>query len=74
MGCYGRRHDINEFNALRQGGRMVPHYEAHLMELLQYDPHLNTDKLKVNKFLFSLNGNIRAKGRILMPQTLHDAI
>jgi hypothetical protein len=44
------------------------------MELLRYDPHLNTNNLKVNKFLFGLNYNIHAKVRILMPQTFHDAI
>jgi hypothetical protein len=44
------------------------------MELLRYAPHLNTEKLKVNKFVFGLNFNIRAKVRILMPQTLHDAV
>jgi hypothetical protein len=65
---------LNEFNALRQGGRMVPEYEAHFMELLRYAPHLNTEKLKVNKFVFGLNVNIRVKVRILMPQTLHDAV
>jgi hypothetical protein len=52
----------------------VPEYEAHFMELLWYALHLNTEKLKVNRFMFGLNGNIRAKVRILMPQTLHDAI
>jgi hypothetical protein len=65
---------LNEFNALRQGGRMVPEYEAHFMELLRYAPHLNTEKLKVNKFVFGLNVSIRAKVRILMPQTLHDVV
>jgi hypothetical protein len=44
------------------------------MELLRYALHLNTEKLKVNRFLFGLNVNIHAKVRILMPQTLHDAI
>jgi hypothetical protein len=44
------------------------------MELFRYAPHLNTNKLKVNKFVFGLNFNIHAKVRILMPQTLHDAI
>jgi hypothetical protein len=44
------------------------------MELLRYAPHLNTEKLKVNKFVFGLNFNIRVKVRILMPQTLHDAV
>jgi hypothetical protein len=53
---------------------MVPEYEAHFMELLRYAPHLNTEKLKVNRFLFGLNVNIRAKVRILMPQTLHDVV
>jgi hypothetical protein len=38
------------------------------MEFLRYAPHLNTEKLKVNKFVFGLNYNIRAKVRILMPQ------
>jgi hypothetical protein len=44
------------------------------MELLRYALHLNTEKLKVNRFLFGLNVSIRAKVRILMPQTLHDVI
>ena len=44
------------------------------MELLWYAPHLNTEKLKVNKFVFGLNDIIRAKVRILMPQTFHDVI
>jgi hypothetical protein len=65
---------LNEFNTLRQGGRMVPEYEARFMELLWYALHLNTEKLKVNRFVFGLNGSIRAKVRILMPQTLHDVI
>jgi hypothetical protein len=43
------------------------------MELLQYSPHLSTEKLKVKKFVFGLNSNIRVKVRILMPQTLHNA-
>jgi hypothetical protein len=51
----------------------VPEYEEHFMEMLQYDPHLNTKKLKVNKFVFGLNVNICAKVSILIPQTLHDA-
>jgi hypothetical protein len=51
----------------------VPEYEARFMELLQYDPHHNTKKLKVNRFMFGLNDNLRAKVRILMPETLHDA-
>ena len=45
---------------------MVPKYEAHFMKLLRYAPHLNTEKLKVNRFVFSLNGSIRAKVRIMM--------
>ena len=52
----------------------MPEYEAHFMELLRYAPHLNTDKLKVNRFVFGLNGSLRAKVRILMPQTLHDVV
>jgi hypothetical protein len=65
---------LNEFNALRQGDHMVPEYEAHFMDLLQYAPHLNIKKLKVNKFVFGLNFNIHAKVRILMPQKLHDVV
>jgi hypothetical protein len=44
------------------------------MDLLWYAPHLNTEKLKVNQFMFSLNGSLRAKVRILMPQTLHEIV
>jgi hypothetical protein len=44
------------------------------MELIWYALHLSTEKLKVNRFVFSLNDNIREKVRILMPQTLHDVI
>jgi hypothetical protein len=65
---------LNEFNTLQQGGRTVPKYEARFMELLWYAPHLNTKKLKVNGFVFGLNGSLRAKVRILMPQTLHDVV
>jgi hypothetical protein len=65
---------LNEFNALRQEGRTVPEYEACFMELLRYALHLNTEKLKVNRFVFGLNGDLRAKVSILMPQTLHDVI
>ena len=53
---------------------MVPKYEGHFMELLWYAPHLNTDKLKVNKFMFVFNLRIHAKVRIMMPQTLHDVV
>jgi hypothetical protein len=52
---------------------MVLEYEAPFMELLRYAPHLNTKKLKVNKFMFVLNVNIHEKVGILMLQTLHDA-
>ena len=65
---------LNEFNALRQGGRTVPEYEARFMELLWYASHLNTEKLKVNRFVFGPNGSLCAKVRILLPQTLHDAV
>jgi hypothetical protein len=44
------------------------------MELLRYAPHINTEKLKFNKFVLSLNFNIHAKVRILMPQMLHDEV
>jgi hypothetical protein len=45
-----------------------------LWSCFEYAPHINTEKLKVNRFMFGLNGSIRAKVRILMPQTLHDVI
>ena len=44
------------------------------MELLRYAPHLNTEKLKVNRFVFGLNRRLGAKVRIFMPQTLHDVV
>jgi hypothetical protein len=44
------------------------------MELLRYALHLNTKKLKVNRFVFGLNNSLHAKVRILMPQTLHDVV
>jgi hypothetical protein len=44
------------------------------VEFLKYALHLNTEKLKVNKFVFGLNFNIHAKVRILMPHTLHDVV
>ena len=53
---------------------MVPEYEARFMELLWDALHLNSEKIKVNRFMFGLNGSLRAKVRILMPQTLHDVI
>jgi hypothetical protein len=53
---------------------MVLEYEACFMELLRYDMHINTEKLKVNRFVFSLNRSIHVEVRILMTQTLHDPI
>jgi hypothetical protein len=44
------------------------------MELLRYAPHLNTENLKVNKFVFGLSFNLQAKVRSLMPQMLHDVV
>jgi hypothetical protein len=44
------------------------------MELLRYDKHLNTKKIKVKKFVFILNIIIRAKKRIPMHQMLHDVV
>ena len=52
----------------------MPEYEARFMELLWYAPHLNTENLKVNRFVFGLNGSLRAKVTILMPETLHDVV
>jgi hypothetical protein len=44
------------------------------MEFLRYALHMNTKNLKVNKFVFCLNYNICAKVRILISETLHDAV
>jgi hypothetical protein len=44
------------------------------MELLRYAPHLSMENIKVNKFMFGLKFNMRAKVRILMPQTLNDVV
>jgi hypothetical protein len=53
---------------------MVPMYEACFMELLRYAPHLKTEKHKVNRFVFGLNGSLHVKVRILMLGTLHDVV
>ena len=45
---------------------MVLEYEARFMELLRYAPHLNTEKIKVNRFVFGLNDGLHAKVRIVM--------
>jgi hypothetical protein len=45
----------------------VPEYKTHFMEFLRYASHLNTEKLKVNRFVFDLNGSICEKVMILMP-------
>jgi hypothetical protein len=52
---------LNEFIALRQGGRTVLEYEARFMEPLQYALHLNFEKIKVIRFVLGLNGSLRAK-------------
>jgi hypothetical protein len=52
----------------------VPEYETRFMELLRYALHINTEKLKVNRLVASLNNSLREKVRILMPQTLHDVV
>jgi hypothetical protein len=57
---------LNEFNTLQRGGRTAPKYEARFMELIGYAPHLNTEKLKVNKLVFIINRSIHAKVRIVM--------
>ena len=49
-------------------------YEAHFMEFLWYALHINTEKLKVNRFLFGFNFNNHAKVRIPMSRTLHDVV
>jgi hypothetical protein len=57
-------HHLDEFNALRQGGRTVPDYKTRFMELLRYAPHQNWEKLEINRLVISLNSNFRAKVRI----------
>jgi hypothetical protein len=44
------------------------------MELLWYALHLNTEKLKVNRFVFGLKGSRHEKVSIFMPQTLHNVV
>jgi hypothetical protein len=46
---------LNEINTFQQGSCTVPKYEARFMEFLRYSLHLNTKKLKVNKFLLGIN-------------------
>jgi len=65
---------LNEFNALKQQCRTIIEYEARFMELLRYAPHLNTKKLKVNKFIYGLNFPIRANVCIPMPHTFLEVI
>jgi hypothetical protein len=52
----------------------VPEYEAHFMELLWYAPHLNMRNLRSTGSCLALTDSLRAKVRILMPQTLHDVV
>jgi hypothetical protein len=52
-------HHLNDFNTLQQGSHTVPEYEACFMELLRYSLSLNTEKLKVKKFVFGLNVRIQ---------------
>jgi hypothetical protein len=65
---------LNEFIALRQGGRTVPESEARVMALLRHASHLNPEKLKVSRFVLGLNSSMRGKVYYLMPQTLHDFV
>jgi hypothetical protein len=46
---------------------MVRDNKATFMDIIRYDPHINTENLKVNKFVFDLNFNIHVKVRILIP-------
>jgi hypothetical protein len=51
-----------------------PNTRPILLDLLWYASHLNTEKIKVNRFVVGLNVIIHAKVRIVLPQTLHDVI
>jgi hypothetical protein len=53
---------------------MILEYEDRFMVILRYDPHLNMENLKVNKFVFNHNFNIDVKVRIIIPQKLQDAV
>jgi hypothetical protein len=44
------------------------------MDLLRYATYLNTEILKVNKFLYGLNPLLKEKVCILMPTTLHEEV
>jgi hypothetical protein len=52
---------------------LVIEYEAIFMKLLRYAPHLNTDKLQVDKFLYGLNYNIIYKVMTLILHIFHKA-
>ena len=66
-------HIYNFFNTLKKGSLSLPEYEACFMELLHYAP-LKHRKAQGENFCVSINVNIWAKVRILIPQTLHDAV
>jgi hypothetical protein len=65
---------LNEFLELKYGTKIVLEYEARFVELLRYDPHLNIEKLKLNKFLYGLNPCIKETVCMLMEKTLHEAM
>ena len=65
---------MNEYHDLNQGTKTILEYEARFMELLRYATHLNTESVKVNKFLYGLNPIIKEKVRILRPTTLHEVV
>ncbi len=65
---------LNEFHDLKQGTKTMGEYKSRFMELLRYASYLNTEKLKVNKFLYGLNAIIKEKVRILVPKTLHEVV
>lgn len=55
------KRQLNYFNSLRQGTRIVLEYETQFMELLRYVAHLNIENLWVGKIVYGLNFNIGEK-------------
>jgi hypothetical protein len=53
---------LNEFNALRQGGRTMLEREARFMALLKKASHPDIEKLKVFRLVLGLHGSMACRG------------